>query len=199
MTSVNWPWSGQPVRTGIRMRCPEDEMGRNSVIPCTTASTMICSIVMIPPAPSMAACSARGRFYTEAQFRAILFAALRPPNGSMATLLHYPLCPFSRSIRLALAERGVEVDAHRGAALGMAAGLSRAEPSRLPAGADHRRGRADLRRLRHLRISRRDRERRRRGPRLQALPRRRARPRRGAAAGRLVPPQVPRRGDRLSR
>ena len=27
----------------------------------------------------------------------------------MATLLHYPLCPFSRSIRLALAECGVEV------------------------------------------------------------------------------------------
>ena len=29
----------------------------------------------------------------------------------MATLLHYPLCPFSRSIRLALAECGVERDA----------------------------------------------------------------------------------------
>src|SRR5215471_15560425 len=28
----------------------------------------------------------------------------------MATLLHYPLCPFSRSIRLALAECGVEAD-----------------------------------------------------------------------------------------
>ncbi|MGZ5849219.1 MAG: glutathione S-transferase family protein [Methyloceanibacter sp.] len=27
----------------------------------------------------------------------------------MATLLHYPLCPFSRSIRLALAECGIEV------------------------------------------------------------------------------------------
>jgi glutathione S-transferase len=31
-----------------------------------------------------------------------------PQNGSMATLLHYPLCPFSRSVRLALAECGVE-------------------------------------------------------------------------------------------
>ena len=29
----------------------------------------------------------------------------------MATLLHYPLCAFSRSIRLALDECGVEVDA----------------------------------------------------------------------------------------
>ena len=28
----------------------------------------------------------------------------------MATLLHYPLCPFSRSIRLALAECGIEVE-----------------------------------------------------------------------------------------
>jgi glutathione S-transferase len=31
------------------------------------------------------------------------------PHGPMPTLLHYPLCPFSRSIRLLLAERGVEV------------------------------------------------------------------------------------------
>jgi glutathione S-transferase len=28
----------------------------------------------------------------------------------MATLLHYPLCPFSRSVRLALAECGIEVE-----------------------------------------------------------------------------------------
>src|SRR4030095_9059850 len=28
----------------------------------------------------------------------------------MATLLHYPLCPFSRSIRLALSECGVEAE-----------------------------------------------------------------------------------------
>jgi glutathione S-transferase len=31
-------------------------------------------------------------------------------DGSMATLLHYPLCAFSRSIRLALAECGVEAE-----------------------------------------------------------------------------------------
>jgi glutathione S-transferase len=28
----------------------------------------------------------------------------------MATLLHYPLCPFSRSVRLALAECGIEAE-----------------------------------------------------------------------------------------
>ena len=41
---------------GTRIRWPEEEIGRNSVIPCTTASTMICSIVISPP-------SARGRLF----------------------------------------------------------------------------------------------------------------------------------------
>src|SRR5262245_66584751 len=34
---------------GSRIRWPEEEIGRNSVIPCTTAIAIICSIVMAPP------------------------------------------------------------------------------------------------------------------------------------------------------
>ena len=57
----------------------------------------------------MAACSARRQVLYRGAIPRDSFRGLRPPNGSMATLLHYPLCPFSRSIRLALAECGVEV------------------------------------------------------------------------------------------
>src|SRR5262245_23162683 len=58
----------------------------------------------------MAACSGRGQvLYRGATPRDSFRGAKAPPNGSMATLLHFPLCPFSRSIRLALAECGVEV------------------------------------------------------------------------------------------
>ncbi len=45
-------------------------MGRNSVTPCTTAKTMICSNDM-PPSPLVALV---GRFYTGVQASAIHFA-----------------------------------------------------------------------------------------------------------------------------
>jgi glutathione S-transferase len=57
----------------------------------------------------MAACSAREQVLYRGAIPRDSFRGAKPPNGSMATLLHYPLCPFSRSIRLALAECGVEV------------------------------------------------------------------------------------------
>jgi glutathione S-transferase len=57
----------------------------------------------------MAACSAREQVLYRGLIPRDSFRGFeKPPNGSMATLLHYPLCPFSRSIRLALAECGVE-------------------------------------------------------------------------------------------
>src|SRR5262245_33455121 len=46
MTSVISPWSCQPVSNGTRIKWPEEEIGRNSVIPWIKARTMICSIGM---------------------------------------------------------------------------------------------------------------------------------------------------------
>jgi glutathione S-transferase len=57
----------------------------------------------------MPACSAGWQvLYRGSLSRDSFCRAELPPDGPMATLLHYPLCPFSRSIRLALAECGVE-------------------------------------------------------------------------------------------
>ena len=61
----------------------------------------------------------------------------------MATLLHYPLCPFSRSIRLALAECGVEVTLTEERPWEWRQGFLD-QSCRFAAGADHRRARADL-------------------------------------------------------
>ena len=46
MTSVSTPWSGQPVRAGTRSRWPDDEIGRNSVMPWIRARTTIWRISM---------------------------------------------------------------------------------------------------------------------------------------------------------
>jgi hypothetical protein len=41
VTAVNAaPGSSQPMRAGTMRRCPDDEMGRNSVSPCTRPRTM---------------------------------------------------------------------------------------------------------------------------------------------------------------
>ena len=39
LTSNASPWSGQPNSQGMMMRCPEDEIGRNSVSPWTIPRT----------------------------------------------------------------------------------------------------------------------------------------------------------------
>jgi hypothetical protein len=44
MTSTISPWSAQPVKIGTRMRCPDDDIGKNSVMPWMMASTRICSM-----------------------------------------------------------------------------------------------------------------------------------------------------------
>ena len=56
----------------------------------------------------------------------------------MATLLHYPLCPFSRSIRLALAECGVEVTLTEERPWEWRPGFLELNPAGSAPGADHR-------------------------------------------------------------
>ena len=45
---------------GTRMRCPEEEIGRNSVMPWIRASTMICSIGMMNLGGPRESLAARG-------------------------------------------------------------------------------------------------------------------------------------------
>ena len=49
MTSVNRPWSGQPVSAGTSSRWPEEEIGRNSVMPWMRASTTIWMMSIVCP------------------------------------------------------------------------------------------------------------------------------------------------------
>ncbi len=43
-TSINRPWSGQSETFGIIIKWAEEEIGKNSVIPWTTARVIICVI-----------------------------------------------------------------------------------------------------------------------------------------------------------
>ena len=117
-------------------------MGRNSVIPCTTASTMICSIGIDSLGPR------DGRLFgaragsiprrNSARFFSRAIAAERV-DGDAPALSALPLFPLDSPCARRVRRRS---DARRGAALGMAAGLPRAEPGRGAPGADHRRATA---------------------------------------------------------
>ena len=116
-------------------------------------------------------------------------------NGDAAALSALCLFPVDSACPRRVRGRG---RARRGAALGVAPGVRRAEPGRNAAGFDHRRAGPGGRRLCHLRISERYRGRA-RCPAVPAVPGRASGASRGAAADRLVPPQVPRGGHVLSR
>src|SRR6185312_14997797 len=106
---------------GARMRCPDDEIGRNSVMPWMSASTTICSMGMV--GPRLVECreslaDPRLPLYMPLSQRPAT-AACRicdfessPPRRClrMPKLHHFPLDPFSRRMRLALFEYGVGAD-----------------------------------------------------------------------------------------
>lgn len=91
------------------MRWPEDEIGRNSVMPWIRASTTICTKVIVaifPESNRLAACGLGS--YTAAHGSAI--AILTILAFIMASLIHFPLDPLCRRMRLALGEYGMVAD-----------------------------------------------------------------------------------------
>ena len=61
-TSISRPWSCHPVSWGMRMRCPDELIGRNSVIPWISAITASCMSVIRAPDPRPL-CGAPGMEY----------------------------------------------------------------------------------------------------------------------------------------
>src|SRR5262245_26050324 len=146
---------------GSRIRWPEEEIGRNSVIPCTTAIAIICSIVMAPPPRLFRARPGSIRGLGLARFNLLR-------DGDASALPTLPVLP----VDPACAQRkrgGGRIG--RGTALGMAPRVHRVESGRDAAGSYCRRARADRGRLRRLGVSGRYRRRARRPP-VPTLPRR---------------------------
>ncbi len=125
-------------------------MGRNSVTPCTTARTMICSNDM-PPSP---ACPLRGQVLYRGPSLRDSFSratAARAGRWRRCCITHSALLPLHPARACRMRHRG---RARRGAALGMARLLPPAQPGGHAARAHRRRARPDRRRLCDLRISR---------------------------------------------
>ncbi len=132
MTSTTRPWSCQCMSLGTRIRWPEEEMGRNSVIPCTTARTMICSIVIGPSSPRLfhaRAGSIRGPSLARFILQRLAAERVDGDSAALSPLRVFPVDP-ARARRVRRRGR-----ARRGAALGMAPGIRGAEPCRNAAGA----------------------------------------------------------------
>src|SRR5215510_16280706 len=125
---------------GSRIKWPEEEIGRNSVIPCTTAIAIICSIVMAPPPRLLRARPGSIRGFGLARFNL-------QRDGNASALPALPILPVDPSCAQRM-RRGGRIG--RGTALGMAPGIHRLESGRNAARSHHRGAGANHWRLPHL-------------------------------------------------
>src|SRR5688572_18760540 len=75
------PWSRQPRKRGNRMRCAEELIGRNSVMPWTMARTTACSGVNDPSPPPRPAWAVRRRILPAAERGSAADAGRRRTRG----------------------------------------------------------------------------------------------------------------------